>query len=316
MTDLQNAIANLKDCKTYINSFPPKEQSSRFEHLIAKSISYTLRIPFFTADTDDPTVINRVVWNGRETDWSRVEGKPDGVVYAYKYISLLEATLKQGARQWSQEFARGIAHYEAFVSETGISHEDCHLIMFVTELHDDTYNSVKTKIKEGCCYVIIPISNLITILETYSLAFTALHSDMRLLFTNIKDCCERSSDKEDYLARVNGEVSRWKAKLLEDEKNMVVGIKSYKAIKNFGEYASLSQIFDLLYSDVFVFNYFKEIGSNLSPADIEISLKQERLAYKASGLPLGEGIFAAVPLFDIKGRAKVFIKELENATSP
>jgi len=140
-----------------------------------------LRLPFYTVDNDESSTKHRVVWHGSEANWSRVGGTVDGSVYAYAFCAVVEATLKTGNRQFYDEFMRSLQHYERFLSETDVKSEDCYLLLVMTELNNHTYTVIKQKVKERCRYVLLPVSNLVTMLETYALAVTARHADLRLL---------------------------------------------------------------------------------------------------------------------------------------
>lgn len=76
----------------------------------------------------------------------------------------------------------------------------------------------------------------------------------------------------------------------------------------------MSQILSYLYDDSIVTEYFTILGRRLIPTDIEISLDEERLAYKAQSVP-GDKIYVPMPFSDINSRVKILLKELENATA-
>jgi hypothetical protein len=311
MTDLLTAIQNLKGLDGYIASFATNKPA-RFEHLGCKSFSYLLKLPFFDSENDNSSIPYRVVWRGSESTWTRAPGGADGLIYAYGFCMMLEATLQKGRPQWSQEFAPCVNHYDAFLTEVGVRSVDCYLLLLLTKLNDYTYTSIKQKVTEKCRFVLLPVSMLASILETYALAFTATHSDLRLLWDDMLDCCERSADKEDFLLRIEDAIRRWQSDLLHKERRVFVGAKSYRVLYKLGGYGSLSQILSDLYGDSVVTEFFGILGRRLSPNDIEASLEQERLAYRAQSVP-GDIIYVPVPFPDVKGRVKGMIKELENA---
>jgi hypothetical protein len=311
--DLPTLIGNLRKYKTFIAGFPLEQQASRIEHLFARSLSLALRLPFYTLDNDDSNVKHRVVWNGSKTNWTRGEGTPDGIVYAHEYCILLEATLKTGTKQWTQEVSRSLQHYEDFAQQTGLRSQDCYLLMLVTELNSHTYTMVKQKVKERCCYVLLPVANLVSVLETCALAFTIRHADLRLLFGKIMDSCERSVAVADFLTKSAEEVGQWRVDRLENEQSLFVSAKSYRVLKHMGRHAGVSEIYGQLYSDSSVAQYFEALGRTLTYNDIVDSLERESLAYKAENIPSGEAIYFPVPFLDIKDRVKTFIREMENA---
>jgi len=313
MANLETAIENLRDLGAYLASFATEQRSTRFEHLVTKSLSHMLRLPFYTVDNDDSSIQHRVVWNGSEVNWSRGGGTVDGIIYAYAFSIVVEATLKTGNRQFYDEFVRSLEHYQSFLNETDVRSEDCYLLLVMTELNNHTYTAIKQKVKERCRYVLLPISNFATMLETYTLAVTARHADLRLLLEKILACCEHSASMPNFLERSKEEIERWQQGVLEKEKSLFVGAKSYKALNSFGRQAGAGEIYSELYSDSMVVHYFQAMGYELSYDDIVSSLERERLAYKAENIPSGEGVYFPLPFPDVKGRVKIFIEELENA---
>lgn len=314
MTDLISAIHSLKNLDSYIASFADSEQTARFEHLSCGSFSYLLKLPFYDKETDDISKPHRVVWQGIERTWTGAPGSADGLVHAYGFSIVLEATLQKGRRQWSQEFAPCVNHYDTFLAEAGIRSTDCYLLLLVTELNDYTYMSIKQKVTEKCRFVLLPVSALTSILETYDLAFTATHSDLQVLLNDVRDCCECSADKDDFLQRVEDAIKRWENELLHKERRVFVGAKSYRSLHKLGGHGSLSKIFSDLYDDSIVTEFFAHLGRPLETNDIETSLEQERLAYRAQSVP-GDILYVPVPFRDVEGRAKVLIKELEDAAT-
>jgi len=314
MVDLQTALVNLSNLGAYIASFPQEQQAARFEYLGCESFSYMLKLPFYNGDNDDNSIKHRVLWRGSKAKWANAPAGPDGVIFAYGFYVLLEATLLTGRSQWSREFSPCVDHYEAFLKEVGLERGDCYLGMLLTEVNHHTYNSIKQKVIEKCRFVLLPVSILIRILETYKLAFTATNSDLRLLLVDILDCCERSTDLEDFLQRTSDAVDLWRSVLLDRESRIFVGAKSYKALYKLGGHGSVSEVFSDLYDDSVVTNYFIALGRKLTATEIEISLEQERLAYRASKVP-GDILYVPIPFHDVKGRVKIIIKELEDVVT-
>lgn len=314
MTNLQNAIAAIQNLDSYLAGFSRTERPARFEHLSCKSFGYFLKLPFFDQETDDISKQHRVVWHGVERTWTPAPGGADGLVHAYGFWIVIEATLQRGRLQWSQEFVPCVNHYDTFLADAGLRSTDCYLILLVTELNDYTFTSIKQKVTEKCRFVLLPVSAFAGILETYSLAFAATHSDLQVLLQDILDCCERSSDKDDFLQRLEEAIKSWKNELLYKERRAFVGAKSYRSLHKRGGYGSLSQILLDLYNDSVVMDFFTHLGRRLETEDIEKSLEQERLAHKAQNVP-GDIIYVRIPFRDVEGRIRVLIKELEDATT-
>lgn len=315
MADLRTLLANLRDLEPYLSQVPPPQQSARFEHLVTEALSHILHLPFYTKDNDDTSVEYRVVWNGSTVNWSKAPGGLDGIACAYEFCMLLEATLKTGKPQWAQECAPCIDRYGSFVAGTGRDKRDCYLLMILTELHDYTYTSIKERAAQGDHFVLLPVAQLATVLETISLAFTTKHLDIRLLWNSLQDCCAKSEHKDDFLNHAVANVTAWQNELLKKEKTTFLGIKSYHAMRRIGNVAATSEILQQLYGDSIVERYYRTLDATLNPSDIEASLEQEKLGYCAGRILTGEPLYAPVPILDVKGRARLFIKELENATA-
>jgi len=116
-----------------------------------------------------------------------------------------------------------------------------------------------------------------------------------------------------FLERSKEEILRWQQGVLEKEKSLFVGAKSYKALNSFRRQAGASEIYSKLDSDSMVLHYFETMGYDFSYDEIISSLERERLAYKAENIPSGEGIYFPLPFLDVKGRVRIFIEVLENA---
>lgn len=312
-TKLNVIIDQLVDFEKYLETFPPEERSSRFEYIIAEGFSRIFNLPLLTTEQDDKTRKHRIIWNGKIDErktmpkFERIKG-PDAYIYAHEFTVLLEATLKVGYKQWSQEYARAIEHYTDFTKTA--DKQSCYLFFIPTELYQDSYTAIKQKCSEKCHYVILPLANFITILKTYELAFTASHIDLRQLLIKVIHCCEWSEDKDDFLTRINTLINDWQNKILRSEKYMFLSIKSYvRLVKGTKRYASLSEIYSDLSTDDFVRRYYSTLGTRFVDTDIIISLERERLAYEAENIP-DDKIFCAVPIYDVKARVRTFIQGL------
>lgn len=314
MTDLLDTIHNIQNLDSYIAGFTWAEQPARFENLSCRSFSYFLKLPFYDQETDDTSKQYKIVWRGIERTWIRAPGGADGIARAHGFCVVIEATLQRGREQWSQEFAPCVNHYDTFLNNEGLSSTECYLMLLVTELNDYTFTSIKQKVNEGCRFIILNASALASIMETYSLAFTATHSDLQVLLNDIIYCCKLSTDKDDFLQRLAEAIKHWKNEVLYKEQRVFVGARSYRSLYKLRGFGSLSEILSELYGDSIVMEFFTHLGRRLETKDIETSLEEERLAYKAQKVP-GDIIYVPVPFRDVEGRAKVLIKELEDAAT-
>jgi hypothetical protein len=74
--------------------------------------------------------------------------------------------------------------------------------------------------------------------------------------------------------------------VLEREKSLFVGAKSYGVLNSMNRSASSGEILKALLADNDIVGYFNALGGvGIQLTDIEESLKRERLAYQAEGLP-------------------------------
>jgi hypothetical protein len=314
VTDLLDVIGKFKNLGAYLGSFSQKIQPTRFEHLSCKSFSCLLGLPFFDSSNDDASIPHRVVWRGIEQTWVKAPEGADGLAHAHGFCIVIEATLRRNRTQWSHEFVPCVNHYNEFLASTGITSTNCYLLLLVTKLNNYTFASIKQKVTEGCRFIILPVHILTDILETYALAFTATHSDLKVLLDKLIDCLGRSVDIDDFMQRLDDETRRWKKELLDNERRVFVGAKSYRSLNRRGGYGSLSEIFSDLYGDSVVKEFFTQLGRPLETSDIETSLNEERLAYRAQNV-LRDVLYSSVPFQDIESRAKILIKELEDATT-
>lgn len=315
MAELDSIIQRLKGWSSFQSTLPPEERSSCLEYIIAEGLSHILRLPFYTMESDNKAVQNKVVWNGKGdlSAGRKLErlGGPDAYVYAYGYTILVEATQKTGKAQWTDEYARAIQHHDEECNK-GARPQDLYLLFVPIELHQDSYTSIRQKCAERCCYPILFKDDIITILETYDTVCTATHIDLRRLLDDAMRACDSSMDVADFDDRRANVIKGWQKTLLTNEKYMFIGIRAYVALtKGRSPMASLSELFQELSSDTSVSKFYAMAGSPFNIQDISISLDRQRLAYWHDFA--GDTFFHPVPLADIKGRIKVFLTEIENA---
>lgn len=305
-------LRNLRHHSQYLGQFPHYEQSAHFEHLIAQVFACLLYLPLYTSDNDDANVSHRVTWLGSIESIATAPPGPDAVAYAYEYCMLIEATLKRGTTQWAQEFAPCIRHYEDFVEQEELNQEDTYLILIAPEFHPDTYRSIRQKDIEGFNFVLLEISALVKILDTSILAFTIRHLDLRDLCHALQECCKHSSTIEDFLRRSDDSISRWQEEVLELEKTVFLGVKSYEAMRKIGRKSvGVSEIFQKLRWHPTVKHYIRIMGGRLTSHEIEESLLSESLGYQAGRTYDGELLFCPVPLIEFQSRAGRLVRTVE-----
>jgi hypothetical protein len=314
MGSSRTILRDLRYINNYLSRFHKSLQSTYFEKLIAEAFSHVLHLPFYTISDDNKDTLYCIIWQGDISNSSITkapQGEPDAVAYCYGFYLLIEATLKTGANQWSQEFAASIRHCENFCSKNNILPENVFALLVCTDLHKDTYRSIQHNPTE---YKLIPIEipNLSKIIETSILAFTIRHIELRRLLIKILETVRNSSSLDDFRNTVNDLVTDWQKDVLKIEKNALVGLKSYETMQRINRtYIGVSEILKELQKDRTIDKYFKIIGEKLSFDIIEESLIHQSLAFRLTSTYEGENLFSPVPFVDFNGRWSRFIKAVE-----
>ncbi len=314
MTTSRTTLKNFKKLDQYLAQFHQSQQSTYFEKLITEAFSHILYLPFYTSDNDDTNIPHRVTWRGNiNPPISRApEGGPDAIAYCHGFCLTIEATLKTGANQWSQEFAQSIRHCEDFCSQSQIDPRDAFALLICNKMHRDTYRSIKGNPREEYKLIPIEVSEVSRILETSILAFTMRHLELRRLLNQISEHIRDSSSFDDFQKAVDSLITSWQREVLQVEKSAVIGVKSYDAMRRINRtHIGVSEIFQILQTNKTINKYFKVIGDKLSFDIIEESLIQQSLASQLSPTYEGEKLFSPVPFADFRERELRLIKAVE-----
>jgi len=269
-----------------------------------------MHIPFFQSDRDDPSVKYRVVWFGdiNATPPKCTPSGPDSIVYAHNNFILIEATRKEGKRQWSQEFARALSHRDEFVGKN--KKEKTYIVLVATKLDKDTYNSIRTKEK----FIPLQVGSIQKILKTSFLAFSIKHLEIINLLEDVSEILRDSESLKNYLSRVDKCLDSWQEKVLNKEKKLFIGIKSYEAlVKSSGNLMSAGEILLKLKKNPIVRHYFNLIEEDISFKIMEKALVEESLGCLTKSIQ--EKFYYPVPKEDFKGRAKRIVKAVEDANA-
>ena len=313
MSSARTILKHLKKYDEYLNKFQQAHRSIYFEELIGHAFSHILYLPFYTSDNDNPNDSFRVIWQGSLNPPSNSPPGPDLIAYCYDFNFLIEATLKTGANQWTQEFASSARHCDDFISQRGVKPNKVYILLATPKLHQDTYRSIHQHPRQEFYFIPIEVSNLAKILETSILAFTTRHLDLRKLFHKIQRSVKTSSSLRDYRKSVSELVTEWQKDVFRQEKSVFVGVKSYEAMKKINRtHVGASEILQRLQKHPFIRQYLKIIGGKLTSDIIEDSLIQQSLASRLSLTYDGEPIFGPIPYEDFKGRGLRLIEEVEN----
>jgi hypothetical protein len=314
MASSRAILKNLKNINQYLAQFHQSQQSTYFEKLIAEAFSHILHLPFYTSDNDGTDIPHRVIWRGNinSTTSRAPEGGPDAIAYCYGFYLTIEATLKTGANQWTQEFAQSIRHCEDFCSQSQINPKDAFALLICNKMHRDTFRSIKGNPREEYILIPIEISEVSRILDTSILAFTMRHLELRRLLNHIPGCIKSSSSVDDY-RRVLGElITNWQKEVLQIEKSAFIGVKSYEAMRKTNRmHVGTSEILQKLQRHQTVNKYLRIIGEKLSVNSIEVCLIQQSLASQLSQTYEGEKVFSPVPFTDFRGRELKLLETVE-----
>jgi len=312
----KNTFNRLDNLGKFLGSFHVAHQSTFFEELIVQSFPIILHLPFFDITDDDSTIAYRVTWNGSRNLRTRAPGGgPDGIGRGRGFNIIIEATLKTGTKQWSQEFAISLKH--ARDTNDQYLHVNPELIITVLvtpAIHDYTYNSVKHN-NQSNPYKIIPIETIILkkLVETSRLAFTLRHLDIRDFFNNIINELFSSYDCNDYRKRSISVVNNWQKEVLQLEKKTIIPIKSYHVMRKINRnHISTSEILRDLANDKFIKKYSEKVKEGFGAEIINQCIVQESLGKVLSKINYAEHIFAPVPISDFRSRCKWRSLALEN----
>jgi len=309
----------LKDLDGYLNRFNQSQRPALFEKLIAEAFSSILYLPFYTSDSDNSQIPNRVVWFGRTNPLSKAPPeKPDAIAHCCDFHVVVEATMKTGATQWSQEFGPSIRHCEDFCTGSGVSPRDAYVLVVCTQLHVDTYRSIRSHPRQEYRLVPLEVADVERILQTSILAFTVRHLELRGLFHSICDCIAASSSLAEFRTSVNDTIVQWQKNILRLEKDVFIGIKSYEIMRRIGrqhsrQYIGTTEILNRLQKHWVVNQYFKLIGNRIGTDAIEGALVSHSFAAKVGATYDDEQLFQPVPSIDFKQRGLRLIRAVEDA---
>lgn len=307
----------LKDHTGYLSGYHQMYRSAIFEELISQSFSSLLYLPFFDSDTDDPSISHKVTWNGSRDSLTKAPGGPDGIALSHGFSVVIEATLKSGTTQWSQEFAASLRHAENVSNNFDVEATSLFTILVTQNIHRDTYHSAKNS-NETNPYKILPLelTALGTFVETAFLAFTLRHIEVRELFMNLLGILSSSSGLRDFRERSEKYAAEWQRKVLQLEKPTIIAVKSYEAMLKFRrDHVGTSEILRSLKRHPTIKWYFARVGEGINPEMISKSLLQESLGALEVKLRSGEHIFSPVPLLDFKSRCKRRLQAVEAANA-
>lgn len=314
MTSSRTILKNLKGLTEHLNHFAKRQRPTYFEKLVAESLSHILHLPFYASDNDNDTIAHRVIWQGKVNPVSKAPGGgPDAIARCYHFDLIIEATTKPGPDQWSKELAQSIRHCKDFCSRTGAQPSNVYILLLCSNLHADTYESIKANPKQKYRLIPIRVTDLAIVLETSILAFTMRHLELRKLLHLISNCITNTSSPNEFSGSVSACITGWQKDVLRLEKSTFIGVRSYEVMRRIGgNVVSASEIIQQLQKHPFVGQYLNIVGEKITIDEIENDLMQQSLAYIA-----GRTIQDDVPLFepvhsaDFRARGLRVIKAVE-----
>jgi len=316
MPSSDTILERLDDCDKYLSQFDPSHQSARFEELICQAFATLLHLPFYDADNDDKSERHKVTWCGGASPLRGAPGGPDGVGRAHNFAMLIEATLKLGTKQWSQEFAQCLDHADKVIKANNMEPKDTYIVFVATKTHQYSYDSAKTyNARNRPKIVLIELDVLRTTVETSLLAFTMKHVEARKLILGLLKCLSDSSDLLNFRDRVRRCLTEWQQEVLQLEKAVVLAVKSYEAmLQESRDCIAISEILMRLQEHPMVKLYFDRAGGKLDPEEIIQSLVQEGLgALEGPIRTTGEEFLSPVPFVDFKSRCQRRLQAVEEA---
>lgn len=317
MPSARTILRYLKKHSEYLNNFCQSDRSIYFEDLIGQAFSHILYLPYYTRNDNDTNISFRVTWQGDINHPCSAPPGPDTIACCYDFNLLIEATLKTGANQWTQEFASSARHCEDFINQNRIQSRDVYIILVTPKLHRDTYRSIHQHPEQKFNFVLVEVSTIAKILETSILAFTMRHLDLREIFDKFRKCIKESPSLDNYYKSSEELLTEWQESILKREKYVFIGIKSYKAMRIIEKESRrksmvANEIFKKLQNHPFVTQYLKIAHDKLLGETIENSILQGGFAREAGHIiSSDEKIFEPVSYEDFKGRELRLIKEVE-----
>jgi hypothetical protein len=299
--DCQSTVTSIRNWDSYIAKYPTTDQKSAgIELLITQAISYMFHLPFFTSVTDDATIKQKVVWNGKG-DAAPVLAHGNGAdanVFARHYDILLEVTQRTTANQWKFEFATSLRHLEDYVKKSPRSPDDIYLYLIAPEITKDTYNSVQQRVSDGDNILLLTFDELAKLVEVCHLTIGLRHIDL----ANLMEILSRfiiDNDYETYKIKHSQVLSEWRANFLKNDRLVFLGIKGYKVFmeKKLPMMMASDILTELLTLDE-VKLYFNIVGQMPARKDVSNGMLTFGFAYE-SGLPRRDPFLSVASQSDI-----------------
>jgi len=277
--------------------------------MVARSFAYILNLPFFTLSNDDANVIQKVVWNGDLNPPSKAPPGPDCVICAFGFNCVLEMTRRTGANQWTLEGAPMIRHTNDVLTRNRWLSSNTYTVLVTTRIAMDTFNNFHRTRPEGIKVILLDIDALIKVLHTSILAISMRNIKVNNLMELVLDCMRRSPGLNFYNRSVESCVLQWRARVLESEKAVFVGLKALRAMKQIGRSpVGLSELYGKMLKNKWIKQYLNLINQELDFSIIQDSLLQQGFAECQPGMD--DTLLYPVMTGDFINREKRIIDEV------
>lgn len=138
-------IKRIKNCSGFLNKYKQNERPYIFEELAVQGLARLLHLPYFDSADDDTSLLFRATWNGsRKLNQKALSGGPDGIIRAYDFLLVIEATLRTGSNQWTKEFGECLRHAKEVSLSTQFSPNQVFTLLITEKIHEDTFHCLKT----------------------------------------------------------------------------------------------------------------------------------------------------------------------------
>jgi len=307
-------LQRLSDLQTYVAQEHPSHQSLRFEELVCHAFAAILHLAYYDAPADDPSQAYRVTWLGNATSLSKAPGGPDGIARAHHFSIVIEATLKTGPKQWSQEFNQCLDHAQDVANNNGVKPRDVLTVLVAGEIHKHTFRAVKAQNTTSEFKIALLTTECLRMaVETAGLALTLRHLEVQELLRTLINRMDDASNEADLSKTAIVATGNWQRSVLKLELATALALKSYSAMVKLGRgHVGAGEILAELTLDPAVEAYLKRVEERLDTGVIERSLVQESLGKVLGRDPQqDEAILCPVPVVDFKSRCQRRLQAVE-----
>lgn len=310
-------LHQLSDLQAYLAQHHSSHHSLRFEELVCQAFAAVLHLAYYDAPADDSSDPYRVTWLGSAGSLSKAPGGgPDGIARAHDFFIAIEATLKPGPKQWSQEFNQCLDHAQDVANKNGLKPSDVLTVLVAREIHKHTFRAVRAQNTTNEFKIALVTTECLRIVvDTADLALTLRHLEVRELLRTLIDRVDDASSEAVFSKTAIAATGNWQRSVLRLELATALALKSYSAMVKLGRgHVGAGEILAELTVDPAVGAYLERVDRRLDTGVIERSLVQESLGKVLGRDPKqDEAILCPVPVLDFKRRCQRRLQAVEKA---